>query len=252
MITKVNGIIIKEYTVGESDKFITLFTKEMGKIQVGAPKAKKFDRGLASGTQLFVYGEFVISGYKETYKLLSVEVIYMFHHLSEDLLAFSYATYIAEFIAAVATESGGNDKLLSLMLYTLHNISKSGANLRLIRCIFEIRAMALLGFMLELSACMSCGEKVDFEVSNNYALNMEEGGIMCKECIGNHPVVPITHTTWYTLYYIVYTPVKESFHFTVDQAVLEELCEVCKNYVPFYIEKSFKSLEFIKSIELLS
>ena len=252
MMTKVQGIIIKEYTVGESDKFITLFTKELGKIQVGAPKAKKFDRGLAYGTQLFVYGEFVVSGHKNSYRLLSVEVITSFHHLSEDLLALSYAAYVAEFVGEVATESSGNEKLLALMLHTLHNLQKPQANFALIRCIFEMRAMALLGFMLALGNCIHCGEALNLEVVTDYALNIQEGGIMCKECMGVKPSLPISYTTWYTLCYIVYTPLKESFHFTVEDKVLRELKKVCEVYVPFYIEKAFKSLEFIKSIEMLS
>ncbi|MGL5675709.1 MAG: DNA repair protein RecO [Cellulosilyticaceae bacterium] len=251
MITKVNGIIIKEYVVGESDKYITLFTKEMGKIQVGAPKAKKFDRGLASGTQLFVFGEFLISGYKDTYKLLSVEVTHMFHQLSEDLMALSYATYVAEFISEVATENGENGGLLTLMLHALHNISKPQAPLRLIRCIFEIRAMALLGFMLELNQCTQCDEKLNFQDEGRYALNIEEGGILCDTCVGDRSYLYVSYSTCYTLYYIIYSPIKQCFRFNVEPSLLEELCKLCEAYVPFYIEKQFKSLAFIKSVEML-
>lgn len=251
MITKVNGIIIKEYIVGESDKYITLFTKEMGKIQVGAPKAKKFDRGLASGTQLFVYGEFLISGYKDTYKLLSVEVVHMFHHLSEDLLALSYATYVAEFVSEVGTESSGHGELITLMLNTLHQLSKPNAPLHLIRCIFEIRAMALLGFMLQLNQCVGCGEKINTEPSHQYALNIEEGGILCKECMKQIIGRPVSYELCYTLYYMIYTPVKQSFQFRVSDALLQELRQVCESYVSFYIDKKFKTLDFIKNIEEL-
>ncbi len=249
MITKVTGIIVKEYTVGESDKYITLFTKEMGKIQVGAPRAKKFDRGLASGTQLFVYGEFVISGYRDQYKLLSVEVLHMFHKLSEDLFKLSYATYIAEFVTEVSTESSGNEKLLSLMLHALHSLVKEQADVKLIACVFDIKAMVLLGFMLEIQHCLFCNAPVDFNKQSTYVLSIEEGGIVCDTCSKSVKGIKIGYTAWYTLYYIMYSPINKSFQFTLTQDVLQEIMQVAQAYVPYYIEKQFKSLAFIKSLE---
>ena len=46
MIIKTKALVIKEYIVGESDKYITLFTKELGRIQAIAPKQRKQKRDL--------------------------------------------------------------------------------------------------------------------------------------------------------------------------------------------------------------
>ncbi|MGL4361936.1 MAG: DNA repair protein RecO [Cellulosilyticaceae bacterium] len=251
MIIKVNGIVLKEYTVGESDKYITLFTKEQGKIQVSAPRAKKFDRGLATGTQLFVYGEFVLSGYKDTYKLLAVEVKTMFHRLSEDLLALSYATYVGEFVLEVATESGDSERMLTLMLHTIHQLQKKDANLKLIRMIFEIRAMAELGFMLDLSNCSICGKNIEFEEKMTYGVRIEEGGLICNSCNIEEVDFKISYGTCYTIYYIVYTPIKACFNFKIDQTIATEIKRLCRRYIAFYIDRKFKSIDFIKQIESL-
>lgn len=251
MIIKINGIIIKEYIIGESDKYITLFTKELGKIQVGAPRAKQYNNGLASGTQLFVYGEFLVSGHKGIYKLISVEPVYMFHNLRFDLITLSYATYIAEFISEVSRENSSNDQLLSLTLHALHKLTKPDPNAKLIRYIFEMCALALLGFMPQLHECVECGDLTKEQDKTTYHFSVDAGGIVCETCAKQMHSIKISYATWYTLAYIVNTPIKEVFRFNVESYVLKQLGQIATAYTGYYIEKSFKTLEFIKGIENL-
>lgn len=253
MVIKVMGIILKEYVVGESDKYITLFTKELGKIQVGAPRAKKFDKGMASGTEMFVYGEFVLTHYKQTYKLIAVETKFTFHHLREDLMTLSYASYISEFISEVIIEGSGNEHLLTLMLYALHHLDKMKDNeCERIRRTFEMRALGLLGFRPELDACISCGEKMEEDTSRRYTICPKEGGMVCESCKAQYDTLSISYTSWYVLHYILATPIKTLFHFEIKAYVLREIGLVCDQLIAYYIEKPFKTLEFIKSLEKLS
>lgn len=253
MIIKGTGIILKEYVVGESDKYITLFTKELGKIQVGAPRAKKFDKGLASGTEMFVYGEFTMTCYKYTYKLVGVEPIFTFHHLREDLLTLSYASYIAEFVGEVAVEGIGNEHLLTLMLYTLHSLEKMGSEAcERIRRTFEMRALSVLGFMPQLAHCVNCGGHIIQDPNKRYTFVTEEGGVVCDKCKPVGVSITMSYTTWYVLHYILGSEIKVLYHFEIKPYVLKEIGLICDALVAYYIEKPFKTLEFIKSLENLS
>ncbi|MGL4344699.1 MAG: DNA repair protein RecO [Cellulosilyticaceae bacterium] len=247
MIVNVSGLIIKEYVIGESDKYITLFTKEIGKIQVGAPRAKKYDKGLASGTQLFVYGNFVLASYKDTYKLISVEIIHMFHHLREDLMTLSYATYFLEFISEVAEEGAGNEKLLSLTLRGLHTL-RSDKPFKLIRRVFELRALCILGFMPELYRCTGCG-RVLGEEEAPWPFVVGEGGLVCPKCRDFGLAYQLLPTTLYTLKYIAFVPIKEVYKFNLDEQILSQLSDICDLCVAYYIDKKFKTLDFIEGIE---
>lgn len=247
MILNVTGLIIKEYVIGESDKYITLFTKELGKIQVGAPRAKKYDKGLASGTQLFVYGQFVVTSYKDTYKLISVEILHMFHHLREDLMTLSYATYFVEFVSEVAEEGLGNEQLLALTLRGLYAL-KPEKPLGLMRRIFEFRALCILGFMPELYRCVACGKVLENEVKP-WPFIVSEGGMLCPQC-GNMPFAyHMEATTLYTLKYIAYVPIKDVYKFVLDDHIFKQLGELCDLWITYYIDKKFKTLDFIQSIE---
>lgn len=249
MIITTKALVIKEYTVGESDKYITLFTKDMGKIQVGAPRAKKYDRGLASGTQLFVYGEFTISSTKNTYRLLNVEIIDMFHKIREDLMVLSCASYIAEFLSEVVEEQDHNEKLFILATRTFYVLSKGQMPQELIRRIFEFRAMALLGFMPELWNCTNCSVMLSEKKLVAYHFSPSEGGIICDKCLGGHTdIIYISYSTLYTLQYILVAPLEDLFKFRVDKMITKQIGLVCDRYIEFYIDKRFKTLEFIKTI----
>ena len=252
MIIKTKALVVKEYILGESDKYITLFTKDLGKIQAIAPKAKKADKGLASSTQLFVYGEFMLTSYGHTYRLMSVEVLSMFHDLRNDLNTLSYGSYILEFLAEVTQEGLAQEALLGPALITLQALIIKPLELQLLRRGFELRALCLLGFAPELYRCVGCGEEFEENANASYSFLYEAGGIVCTECIDDETkVCSIGYSTLYTMRYIASAPFKQLFQFSVRPAILGELEKVCNLYVSYYIDKRFKTLEFINQIESL-
>ncbi|WP_054741333.1 DNA repair protein RecO [Cellulosilyticum ruminicola] len=250
MILRTKALVIREYTVGESDKYITLFTKEIGKIQVLAPRAKKSDKGFASGTQVFVYGDFMLTSFKDTYRLVGVEVIEMFHNIREDLMVLSYASYIMEFVQSVTEPDLSQPELLKLTLMTLKAFTKGEMLPQLIRRVFELRAMSLIGFMPQLEACTGCGEILKEDAKQIYYFSPEAGGVVCKSCkMEVNFSLTIQYTTLYCMKYIVGAPLGRLFHFNLTPDIQAELDGVCMAYVGYYIDKEFKTLDFIERIE---
>ena len=60
MLYKWEGIVLKVRAYGESNKIITLLTREAGKVATMARGAKKPSSRLASVTQPFTYGVFMV------------------------------------------------------------------------------------------------------------------------------------------------------------------------------------------------
>lgn len=252
MTIRTKALVVREYTVGESDKYITLFTKELGKIEVLAPKAKKTNQGLASVTQLFVYGDFMVVHGRNTYRLISAEIIEMFHAIREDLTALSYASYIMEFVQSVIEPELQQQELLKLTLVTLKAISKKEMPCRLIRRIFELRALSEMGFMPQVLNCVDCGEKLEEGPKAVYYFSVSEGGVLCPKCKRFYEALPINYTVLYTLQYILYMPFKSLYQFKITDEVLKVIEEIGDRFVAYYIDKSFKTIDFINRIEALS
>ena len=252
MLIRTKALVVKEYIVGESDKYITLFTKEYGKIQVLAPKAKKVDRGFASATQLFVYGEFILTSFKDTYRLVNVDIIEMFHNIRNRLESLSYASYIMEFLQYVTEPMLAQPELLRLTLKTLKALTYEEASYSLIRRIYELRALAELGFMPQLASCTECGEVLKEGETSKYYFSAEAGGLVCESCKSYYKdTVMISYSTRYTLQYILSSSINKLYHFKVTHEIQQELNQVCNYYVPFYVDKIFKTVEFIDRIEAM-
>lgn len=250
MIIKTKALVIKEHIVGESDKYVTLFTKEMGKIQAIALNAKKYNGGLATGTQLFVYGEFVLTQYKDTYKLVNVEILEMFHDIRKDLYTLSYGSYIVEFITAVVQEGLESEELLNLTLRTLKALTPKLEDLRLVRSVFELRALSILGFTLQLISCAECNDVLPELSGGVYFFVSEAGGLVCSDCKKHYSgVFKISYSTLYTMRYILSAPLERIYKFRVSQEILKELEQVCSSYMPYYIDKHFKTLDFIHKLK---
>lgn len=250
MLIRTKALVIKEYIVGESDKYVTLFTKEYGKIQALAPRAKKIDKGFASSTQLFVYGEFILTSFKDTYRLVNADIIEMFHSIRNGLESLSYASYVMEFLQYVTEPMLAQPELLRLTLRTLKALTYKDANYNLIRRIYELRALAELGYRLQLIGCLECGEILSESETSKYYFSAEVGGLVCKSCKSYYKnVVAISYSTRYTLQYILNSPMEKLYRFTVTKEILQELNQVCYYYVPFYVDRTFKTLEFIDRIE---
>ena len=240
---------MKEYTVRESDKFIAIFTKSNGKLMVNAPYAKKHNRGLASGTQVFVYGEFVIQENKGSYRLIQVEIIEAFHDLRNDLLRLSYSAYVLEFIDATMEENLYAPEVLRLLVRTFQATCKNIIEPNLIRHVFELKHMCLIGFMPNLFSCNDCGQAHE-ECSGLY-FDVNQGGLICSNCStgpSQHCFL-ISAATLHVMQYVVSVHIDELFSFTVSEAVLDQYNKIIKAYISYYIDKQFKTLAFIDEIE---
>ena len=96
-IEKVEGIIIKEKSYGESSKILDIITKEYGIVGVLSKGCKKLKSNLRSASMVFTYAYFNIS-YKEDKlsALIDAEIIDNLSNIKKDIDKLSYLNFISE------------------------------------------------------------------------------------------------------------------------------------------------------------
>ena len=112
-----------------------------------------------SSSEYLSFSEFVL--YKspnDNYSINSAETIEVFYNLRTDLDKLSYATEISKMVYDVTEENIPAYDILSLFLNTLYVISESDKSLDLIYSVFQIRLLAILGFLPQVATCINCGE----------------------------------------------------------------------------------------------
>ena len=120
----IEGIVIKERSVGEQDKFIDVLTAKEGVIEISVKGAKKINSQSGSSAQLFAYSRFCIQLRKQRYYLNSAEPICIFYNLRTDIKKLSLAAYFADIVSYTIDRQNEYGEVLRLLLNTLHYLEK--------------------------------------------------------------------------------------------------------------------------------
>ena len=92
--------------------------------------------------------------------------------------------------------------------------------------------------------CVCCGKKGPQQI-----FSVMRGGLVCKECLDRVlDGMQLLPATFYTLQYIVDSPVEKLYNFIVKEDVLLELEKVVSRYMAEYNGRTFKSLEILETI----
>ena len=96
MQVKTQGLIIREQTVGESDRLVTVLTRDAGVVRAFARRAKNLKDSKSAATQLLCYSRLSIFKGREKYMIDDAEPMEVFFGLRRDIAALSLAQYFCE------------------------------------------------------------------------------------------------------------------------------------------------------------
>lgn len=142
---KTTGIIIKRRNIGEADRYITIFTKEQGKIQIKAKGVRKITSRRSGHVELLNYGICNLYKGQGTPILTEIETINAFQGIKRDLQKSGFAYHICELIDGLCPENQELDTVFLLLLDTLERLSVEDENINIIHT-FEITLLQLLGY----------------------------------------------------------------------------------------------------------
>lgn len=249
MIT-IDGIVLKERSVGEQDKFIDILTKEHGMLEISVKGAKKINGKNSSSTQLFAYSRFCIQQRKNKFYLNSAEPIHIFYDLRASISVIALASYFADVLRFSCTEEySGNGDVMRLFLNCLYYLEKNLRSEAQMKSIFELRLMSEIGYMPDIVGCRECGvyetDDLFFDISN--------GGFICCNCfkeeaesISNYLKIKLPVLN--AVRHIVLADFDRLFNFKLSDSAQAALTQLSENYLISHMERNFSTLNFYKSL----
>ena len=244
-LIKVQGIVLKQINIGESDKIITIFTDKLGKIQAVAHGSRKTKSKLMSSTQTFSYCEYVLYKGRSLYTISQAEIKESFQFILDDLYTLTYCSYITELVDALTQDNEINIELFLLILKTFYLMTDEAIDKEILLRTFELKSMSISGYMPNVSTCSICRAK-DRKIA---IFSIENGGVICEECArnGNHGI-SISPSTLTIIRFMLKTNIEKIKTLKVSDSAKDELKVIMKNYIKYYLEKDFKSLEFLDDL----
>ena len=245
MQVKTQGLIIKEQTIGESDRLVTVLTRDAGVLRAFARRAKNLKDSKSAATQLLCYSRLSVYKGREKYIIDDAEPIEVFFGLRRDIGALALAQYFCELAYLMVPEETESEEYLRLVLNSLHFLTKGTRPKRMLQSATELRMLSIAGYMPDLVACADCAA---YESDVMYFLP-DSGILRCKDCFhgANDPYIALPPGVLTAMRHIAYADFRKLYAFSLPEEALKILNAATESYVVRTLHTMPKTLEFYKS-----
>ncbi len=179
MIEKINCVTLRSVDYRDSDRILTLFSLEKGKLAASAKGVRKANAKMKNLTEPFTFAEVVLAEKNGRNTATEAEIFDGFYPLRTDVIRYYAAACALEFTDCFLPE-GLEAPDYFMFLVNFFKTLAYGENVFVKNALIGFFADALEqnGYKLDLVSCGRCGEPIENEVFFSPA-----GGYnVCKEC----------------------------------------------------------------------
>ena len=209
---QVTGMVLSVMPIGEYDKRLVLLTRERGKLTMFARGARRPNSILMAAANPFVFGTFTVYEGRTAYSMVSAEVREYFMELANEQPGVYYGFYFLEFADYYGREGTDEAQMLNLLYFSLKSLLSPRFDNRLVRRIFEIKALTING---------------------EYAPETQQ----------------MSPSALYACQYVVGAPMDRLYTFSLKPEVLQEVERLMERYLPRVIDRKFKSLAILEMFD---
>ena len=209
-LVQVTGMILEVSPVNDYDRRVVILTKERGKITAFCRGARRLNNKMMACTNQFAFGVFKLYEGKNAYNLADAEISHYFEELRTDFEGAFLGMYFLEIASYYTRENNDETEMLKLLFQSIRAITKQNLDNRIVRSVYEIKAMVINGEFPGVSDRYKMGE-----------------------------------TARYAVDFIVNSPVEKLYTFTLTEEAMNELSAFSIDVLLRYTDRKFKSLELL-------
>jgi DNA repair protein RecO (recombination protein O) len=172
------AVVIGTFPLGESDRVVTLYSREWGKVRGVARAARRMRSRFAGALELFTLGRAVIfdTGRSELVQIDHFDITRPFGGIRDDLERLGQASWMVECLTRLTGERDRQVGLYALLVRSLAAMETTERPARVAVC-FGVRCLEALGHRPRLDRCTVCGRRYPF--ARPY---LGAGGVECEGC----------------------------------------------------------------------
>ena len=179
---KTAAVVIGSFPLGESDRVVTFFSRQYGKIRGVAKAARRIRSRFGGALELGTLGELVFfdTGRSDLVRVDHFDVLHPFERVRNDLDRLGQAAWIVECVGRLTADRDPNAALYGLLLRALKSV-EAGTPPRRVAVVFGVRCIEALGHRLRTDACVGCGRRTATD-HGPLEIDVEAGGLVCADC----------------------------------------------------------------------
>ena len=181
---KTSAVVIGSVPLGESDRIVSFFSRDFGKVRGVARAARRMRSRFGSALELLTLGELVFfdGGRSDLVQVDHFDIVHPFAAVRGDLTRLGQAAWMVECVARLTAERDPSATLYGLLVRALRSV-EAGEPPRRVATAFGLRCVDVLGHRLRLDRCVGCGRRGS-PPGTAIAIDVDAGGVTCAACAG--------------------------------------------------------------------
>lgn len=243
-IYKIEGVILRTTDFGDSNRVITIYTRDFGKIEVNAYGCRRAKNPLSGALQMFNLISAEINQGAKVDSIKEADVIKFYPNLMADIEKIAYASLFFEVVDRMTLPKFPEVGIYDLILKALPTLDERNAKIAALIGICQF--MEFSGEQLNYFHCVHCGA----EIETDAVFSLNDGGAVCMNCVdAAGGVLSYPNNLRQSFYKILNFDWKEHLNFNLKEINSAE--EIILKYIQSIIGKELNAVKFIRQLENL-
>lgn len=178
MNEKVNGVTLRAVNYKESDKILTLFTLEKGKIGVNAKGVRKANAKMKQISEPFCFAESMLAEKAGRFTVTEINSFDAFYPIRTDVVKYYVGMTALEITDSLLPDGLESPAHFVILVEFLKKLAYKPINARNLLVKFLYDCAVESGYSINLRSCGRCGE----EISERVFLSVKDGFCVCENC----------------------------------------------------------------------
>lgn len=184
---KTCAIVLRHVNYRDSDRMLTLFSPELGRIEAKARGCLKQKSPLIAASELFAVGEYLLYQKSGRHTVTGFALEESYYPLRADYDRLRYGAYLLSLVEAVVMPEQPNEPLFVLLRSALAHLAYGEeAEPEAVAACFLMLFTQALGYQPMLYGCVHCG----LTESARWCWDSLAGGLVCRNCQSAGEILP--------------------------------------------------------------
>ena len=245
MIVTTRGMVLRAAPFKENDRILTLLTEDMGRITVIANAVRSVRSHNKSAVSPYTFCEYTLYKKGDFYHLRGSDVILQPIRPGAALETLALCAYFSQLCEDACADAESCRELLRLLINGITVAAKEDRPLSLIKGVFELRFLTLIGYMPDLFCCADCGKE------EAAVLDLPNGQVRCAVCAAEDPREGervVSGTCLSLARRAVTVGEREAYAVKADERLFLEFSALCEQYLLTQMGRDYTSLRYYHEI----
>lgn len=254
MTTIVQGIVIGQKGIRDADIFVSLYTKERGRMELLARGARKINSKLKSHIEPLNHIEVMVAVGRNSQRLATGYSLHTWPEIRKDFNKTVLALTLIEVAEGLIELDEPDERIYGLFISWLNFLENcilpaSEAKWFLLARLAAWQLLFYLGYGPEVFICVKCHDKI---IPSNHFFSIESGGLICSKCRQIESDKQVSLSTVKVLRYFLGSNdlnrvFKDISRMKIDDKIMSELNQLTQDFVEYTLGKPLKVQRLLTS-----